>query len=51
MSGSKILTTVEVGFLLRGRCSERSVAARPAGAGLDEYRREDISTMEYSESC
>lgn len=46
----KTLTTLEVAFLLRERCSERSVAARLAGAGLDEYRREDIATMGCSET-
>ena len=46
----KVLTTLEVPFLLRERCSERSVATRPAGAGLDEYRREDMVAVGCSES-
>jgi len=39
---SDVLTTLEGVFLVRERCSERSAAARLAGAGLVEYRREDI---------
>lgn len=46
----KTLTTLEAVFLLRERGSERSAAARLAGAGLDEYRREDIATMRCSEA-
>lgn len=47
---SKTLTTLEVIFLLRERGSERSVAAGLAGAGLDEYRREDMTAMRCSEA-
>jgi len=46
----KFLTTLEDVFLLRERGSERSAAARLAGGGLDEYRREDIATMRCSEA-
>lgn len=47
---SKTLTTLEVIFLLRERGSERSVVAALAGAGLEEYRREDIATMRCNEA-